>query len=55
MGPDERSISFSLALSIGIKHRNARYDVMPGHAAKARCALGITCCLNTLLWAALVS
>ena len=39
MGPDGRSIYFSLALSIGIERRSAGYDVIPRHAATARCTV----------------
>ena len=55
MGPDGRSIYFSLALSIGIERRTAGYDVMPRYAATARCTVAYKDCLNTLLRAALVS
>lgn len=39
MWPDGRSIYFSLALQIGIERRSAGYDVIPQHAATARCTV----------------
>ena len=44
MGPDGRSIYFSLALPICIERRSAGYDVMPRHATTIRC----TVAYNTL-------
>ena len=55
MGPDGRSIYFSLALLIGVERRTAEYDVIPQYAATAQCTVAYKDCLNTLLWAALVS
>ena len=55
MGPDGRSIYFSLALSIGIERRTAGYHVIPRHAATAWYTVANEDCLNTLLRAALVS
>ena len=55
IGPERRSIYFSLALSIGVERRTAGYDVIPLYAATARCTVAYKNCLNTLLRAALVS
>ena len=55
MGLDGRSIYFSQALSIGIERRSVGYDVIPWHAATARCTVAYNILLNDLLRAALVS
>ena len=55
MGPDGRSIYFSLTLSISVERRTAGYDVIPRYTATARCTDAYKDCLNTLLRAALVS
>ena len=55
MGPGGRFILFILALSIGIERRTAGYDVIPRHAATARCTVAYKEVINTLVRAALVS
>ena len=58
MGPDGRSIYFSLTLSIGIERRSAGVqDMMLQHGMPLQrgARLRIAYCLNDLLWAALVS